>query len=163
MARLERHVILQWSDNGSFGQCHLIDRHQIRHEVAHLLIGKILQHAVGHQRVGGVLHLVDRLAVERDRFLRGLQREGAFGLVGDDAIEHAAIVEHHDPGPEIRADAGTGIDDVFEQIIQVLAVRSGQVGPHVPAHSVQHVAVGAVLLEQRPALRWSRLQPERRA
>ncbi len=92
-----------------------------------------------------------------------MERERAIGLAFDQSIEHASVVHCHHNHAIIGTDRGAGIDDVFEQVIDVVAARAGQVGADLAAIAVELVAraadpvvgqtpVAAIRAGKRPAI-----------
>ena len=88
---------------------------------------------------------------EREEFGLGLEGDGSVGSRADQAVEDAAVDHGDDRHTEVGRDGGAGIDDVFEQVIEVRAAGAGEVRADVGALAVEPVADGARLREDSAA------------
>lgn len=88
--------------------------------------------------LGGDLGFLDGEA-----FGGGLEGEGAVGLGGDDAGEGAAVFELEEGHAVVGGDDGGGVEDVFEEVGQFVAVAAGEFGAEGAAFAVEFVAGGA--------------------
>src|SRR5438045_922936 len=82
-----------------------------------------------------------------------LNATGVGGLAQDRAAGHAAVGECEVGHPELARHDRTGVEDVFQDVIEVRPLRAGQVGAELGPLAEQLVARRAVLREQRPAVR----------
>ena len=115
--------------------------HQIRKQRFHLLSGKTAQQPVRHWRKRCHLRAGDFRFWQRQSLRLRLQRERLIRTAHDEPIEYLTVLRFDDRHAIVFANFGTGIQDVVQQIIQAIAVGSGQIGTNVLAYSVESVAL----------------------
>ena len=106
------------------GQRHLVASHQIRKQVAHLLGRQRLQQSIRHQRLLGDFLRFDLGAFDGQRV--GLRDQSQRFVVfrRDDACQHSAVGKFQNCHAEVGGHDRAGIDDVLQEVVDVVPLRS---------------------------------------
>jgi len=124
---------------------------QVGDERAEFVLVHLLQDVVGHHREFRRLAAGNIGGGDGQKLAVGLHGQHAVGLALDDA-DDAAVVGGDDPrGGVLLRDDGTGVEDVFQQVVDAAAVGPGDLGADLAADAVERVAVLARLREDGAA------------
>jgi hypothetical protein len=83
--------------------------------------GHGFEESFGHDGQSGGFDFDDVLTIDGEGFGHGLEGERAGGLLTDDAVEDATILEGENGDAVIGGDHGAGIDEFFQQVFQIVA------------------------------------------
>ena len=79
----------------------------------------------------------------RRGFVGGLDGDRLRVLFEDDALDDAAVGEAEDVDLVFARDDAAGVEDVVEDVVEVVALRAGELGGDLGAFAEEAVAVGA--------------------
>ena len=125
------------------GQGHLAGAGQISDQITDLFLGQGGQQSHWHHGDARAQRLGD--VVFGDDFFggHGLDSEGRGGSFADHTGHAATIPESEDIQFIIGTDEGVGMNDIFEDVVEVSAIRAGQFWPDVSALAEKRMALAA--------------------
>lgn len=126
---------------------------EVGDEVADFFGGEAVEEAFGHHGDGGFLAGFDVAEGKREGFVGGLDGDGGGILFGDDALDDASVGEAEDGDFVFARNDAAGVEDVVEDVVEVVALATGEVGGDLGPFAEELVAGGAVFGEDSATVR----------
>ena len=135
---------------------HLLGAGKVSHQVAELVGGQAVEEAFGHHREGGFFPGFNVALRDADQLAGRLDGDDVRCFLGDHALNDAAVGEAEDVGFLLARDEAAAIDDVIENVVEVRALRAGELGGQFTAVVEQLVAARARFRKEGTATRRAR-------
>ena len=91
---------------------------------------------LGHHREFRATHFFNLVTKQNQSFVDGLDRDTALIFGDDNTGDDTAIFRDRDRNVEVLRNRRTWIKDIFEQVVQVVALRTGEIGADLAAGAV---------------------------